>query len=34
MANVTNANHFIYSIQFDVEKPKTYTKGMQDPNAP
>lgn len=33
MANATNVNHFIYSIQFNVEELKANTRAIQVPSA-
>lgn len=33
MAKATNADYFVYSTQFNIEKPETYISAIQDPNA-
>ena len=33
-ANAPDQDHYVCSTQFDVEKPETYARAMQDPNAP
>lgn len=33
-ANAPDQDHYICSIQFDVEEPETYARAMQGPNAP
>lgn len=32
-ANVSNHNQFSFVSKLDVEKPETYTRAMQEPNA-
>ena len=33
-ANAPDQDHYVCSTQFDIEKPETYARAMQGPNAP